>query len=206
MAKETSKRTTSASRAAGIQAALEKIAASGLVQRLAEDKSEGAYEAEKAMEHGNFARPHFTKTSGTVKFVVDKNARSYIHIGSVDVSSCKTISFLSKISEVRPLNASITESAVTQQKSVSVEGLYYYEALRAALSPMDSEVISDDGGVLIVVDLEKELPLPRYVSFGESYHESDYLDGLRSLDVVAVRPDNHHVMNEYHLAGRGRKR
>lgn len=205
MAKETSKRTTSASRAAGIQAALEKIAASGLMQKLAQEKSEGAYEAEKAMEHGNFARPHFTEISKTLGIVVDKNARSSISALSTDVVSSENTRLLTQISELRSLNASITESAVTQQKRLSVTGFHYYEALRAAIAPRTTEKL-DDGSVFVVVDLEKDLPLPRYVSFGESDHETDYFDELRSVGVIAVSPDDHYVTDEYHSAGRGRKR
>lgn len=40
-----------------IEAAMQKIAASGLKERFMQQDRTGAYEAELAMEHSNFARP-----------------------------------------------------------------------------------------------------------------------------------------------------
>ncbi|WP_144962061.1 hypothetical protein [Pseudomonas oryzihabitans] len=56
MDKPHSKFTSSPERAAGIEAALLKIKASGLKERFMRQDRTGAYEAEREMEHGNFAR------------------------------------------------------------------------------------------------------------------------------------------------------
>lgn len=47
-----------------IEAAMRKIAASGLKERFIQQDRTGAYEAELAMEHSNFARPKKTDNEG----------------------------------------------------------------------------------------------------------------------------------------------
>lgn len=68
MAKLRSKFSSSSERAAGIEAALRKIEASGLKQLFMEQDHTAGYEAEREMEHGNFAR--------STRFSVEKTRKS----------------------------------------------------------------------------------------------------------------------------------
>lgn len=204
MAKETSKRTTSASRAAGIQAALDKIAASGLMQKLAEEKSEGAYDAEKAMEHGNFARPHFRKDSESFKVVTDKKAQPYIYLGSVDTKASVNSRLQMHMAEMRSFNESILKSAVSQQGRLSARQLYYLRMLNSGLESNVEVEVSDGLSVLVTHVNEDELPLPRYVSFDESDEFADYLEMYGSVDIVFAN-DNDYVVDEDHASSRRRK-
>lgn len=57
MTNHRSKYKMSADSKKNIEAAMQKISASGLKERFAQQDRTGAYEAELAMEHSNFARP-----------------------------------------------------------------------------------------------------------------------------------------------------
>lgn len=50
-----------------IEAAMQKIAASGLKERFMQQDRTGAYEAELAMEHSNFARPKKIDNEGNTE-------------------------------------------------------------------------------------------------------------------------------------------
>lgn len=206
MAKETSKRTTSASRAAGIQAALEKIAASGLLQKLAQEKSEGAYEAEKAMEHGNFARPRFTKASNTFEVQIDNKSTSYIRAGSTDSKAYENSRLLAHIAELRSLNARIQEGAASSLTRLAARDLNDVELLRVDFVQSALEELYGKASVSFAEDSEYELPLPLYVSFDDSNEYTHYVEALEDEDVVQENGVGYHAIIDVHEAGRKRKR
>lgn len=206
MAKETSKRTTSASRAAGIQAALEKIAASGLMQSLAQEKSEGAYEAEKAMEHGNFARPHFTKVSGAYEILLDNETRSYIRAGSMDAKTYKNSPLLVHIAELRSLSASIQKGAASSLTRLAARDLHDSELRSTEFFQRAFEEISGKVNVFSTEDSECELPLPLYVSFDKSDEHSHYAEVLGDEDIVRANDVNYYAIIYGRESDRRRKR
>lgn len=65
MTKRRSKHGTTDESKIAIEAAMRKIAASGLKERFMQQDRTGAYEAELAMEHSNFARSKKTDKEGT---------------------------------------------------------------------------------------------------------------------------------------------
>lgn len=187
MAKDTPRGTTSADREAAIAAAMRKIASSGLKQRFARESNIEAYEAEKAMANGDFAR-----------------GRKDSELSDADAAVEAIKELQRKLSE--GLTAKTSTAHFANKGLVYSGNLYrislYEEGIHA------SEVASKYSWIEFPELKKVDWQLPYYKSLSEEYSESEYEQHLNAegLEIHIVSDDEYRSGNKRRLINRNRKR